>query len=67
MFILDFDENNVNIGFIRGGTFFDVFRFPKEKLLEAMALVNYLNGGFGHVIEKERWDALDARSNTRQK
>ena len=67
MFVLDFDENNVNIGFIRGGTFFDVFRFPKEKLLDAMAITNYLNGGDGNVIDKERWDALDARSSSGQK
>lgn len=66
MFVIHFGGEVIYIGYINNNIFEVVFRFPKEKILDAMAVVNYLNGGDGHVIEKERWDALDARSNTRQ-
>lgn len=67
MYCMYFYGETAYVGFINDNRFEVVFRFPKKNLLEVMALVNYLNGGDGHVIEKERWDALDARSYSGQK
>ncbi len=66
MFVIHFYDEAIYIGYIINNIFKAVFRFPEEKLLDAMAITNYLNGGDGNVIDKERWDALDARSHSRQ-
>ena len=58
MWVIDRNENDLLVGYWINGKFRIQYIFSSDKELEVMALVNYLNGGDGNILDKERWNDL---------
>ena len=59
MWIFEEDDRFVYVGYLKHEKFYRVMEFTREHCLYALAMVNYLNGGDGNILEKEEWGDPD--------
>ena len=60
MWVLQINDDYVWVGYLVQGYKFDgQFYFPHKNLKNALALVNYLNGGNGKYPEGDDWNKFE--------